>query len=436
MASRKYLYPLLIVVLMVLSWYMLLSDTAKSGAEFDAYLQEARHYAEIGVTKYARDNYDKALELKDDPDIYVEVAEYYREHESGRAYLQWCRSFFEHFPEDPRAYDCLLRAYHTAEDYSSCFDVLETAGRRGVSSAYMEGVAAELAYAFELDYNTFSAVSVFGGGCCAVEADGKWGFVNQFGDNVVSCKYQAAGTYSTAGVAPVVSEQNGPFFIDGSGARIMATNEPYRSFGMFIDERIPAEDETGRYHYLDHFFEPVFGDYLFAGAFNGGLAAAQAADGWHVVRPDGSEPFGAVYKDVVLDEKGIAFRNGRAFVSGADGAYMMIDDTGAQVGSLTFSDALPFFGPGAAAVELNGKWQFVRADGSLVEGSAYEAARSFSNGLAAVCVDGLWGFIDETMQMVIEPQFQDAMYFNEKGSCFVYTGRGWQLLQLYRLNRK
>ena len=82
---RKYrgLMPIVLIVLMVASWYMLISDASKTEETYNNYLTQARKYAEDGITKYAIENYNQALEIKNDVDIYVEVANYYKEQQKA-----------------------------------------------------------------------------------------------------------------------------------------------------------------------------------------------------------------------------------------------------------------------------------------------------------------------------------------------------------------
>lgn len=46
---------------------------------------------------------------------------------------------------------------------------------------------------------------------------------------------------------------------------------------------------------------------------------------------------------------------------------------------------------------------------------AFEGASAFSEGLAKVSLDGHAGFIDEAGKFVIEPQFEDAAGFDQRG---------------------
>lgn len=88
----------------------------------------------------------------------------------------------------------------------------------------------------------------------------------------------------------------------------------------------------------------------------------------------------------------------------------MIDKNNSKIGSQTFEDARVFLGDAPAAVKVNGKWQFIKKDGSFTSDKKYDDAHSYSNGLAAVCINGKWGFVDENENIVIEPQFADSIF--------------------------
>ncbi len=74
------------------------------------------------------------------------------------------------------------------------------------------------------------------------------------------------------------------------------------------------------------------------------------------------------------------------------------------------------FSEGLAAVYLSGKqWVYIDSLGRpVIQGKNIQSARKFtSNGLAAVYVDNKWGYINKKGQMVIPPQFQLPVDFEE-----------------------
>lgn len=436
MKKYRSLVPIALIVLMGLSWYKLISDSIHVGNEYETYLTEARKYADDGITKYAMENYRMALEIESSPEIYAEIAEYYKAQKKTRDYVSWCDEFLGTYPTEPIAYEYDLDALLEAEDYSDCYDILKMAEKRNVSSDSIESTKKEIEYVYKMDFNSYSDVGVYSNQYCAVSSDGLWGYVNRYGEQKVSCIYTQAGAVTQSGYAPVINAEGLAYFIDKTGAKVLAAKDRYISFGLLVDNWIAAQKNDGHYIYVDTGFEERPEVFDYASTYNNGVAAVRQGNIWQLINHEGALLSNANYCDVALDEKQIAYRNERAFVAVADGKYIMIDGTGEKIGSLEFEDARVFAGELPTAVKISGKWQFIGKDGNLISNHKYDDARPFSCGLAAVCIDGKWGFVDETETLVIENRFYGAKDFNEKGSCFVKTGDKWQLLKLYRLNRE
>lgn len=436
MKNYRMLIPAVLAVLLVASWYMLVSNNKKEEDKYQQFLTEARFQAEMGVPVRAVENYTEALRIKKSPELYDEVARYLKEQGKTSVHLSWCETFLNEYPKEPMAYDRLLEAYYAGKDYESCFDMIQRAKKRHVSSDYLTEIETALMYEFTLDYNTYVDVGVFSNNYCAVKKKEAWGFVTRFGEQRIYCKYQAVGAYTQSGYASVLKDGEA-YFINKKGEKILGTNVPYLRFGQLVQDLVPAQKEDGRYLYLNSRMEDAFGDYEYASSFNSGIAAVKDKGEWFFIDTSGNKLFGATYRGVILDEKEIAFRAERAFVSDDGTNYYMIDAAGNRVGNLVFEDAKTFASQEPAAVKMEGKWCFVTVSGERTSKErTYEDARSFQNDLAAVCVDGKWGFVDTKEDIAIEPQFDGAKDFNEKGSCFIKKGEEWQLLKLYRLNRE
>lgn len=419
------------ILLMVLSCYKLNSDASQTEDQYNAYLKEARQWAENGISARALQYYEAAIALHPSLELDLEVAEYYRgQGEKGR-WLEWCKRAYEEYPTDPGAYDCIMEAYMESKDYKSCNAVLDTASKRKVSSDYLRQVAEEIAYYFYLDYNVYEEAGIFSGGYCPVESEGAWGFVSSSGSHTVSCIFAEVGYFSAQGYAPVVTQEGEAYFIDKSGNKIYVTQEPYQRLGLMTGGLTTARKKEGGYVYLDSELKEAFGNYEYASAMNGGIAAVKTGDIWMLIDSSGNRVSQTDYSDVKLDEKEIAFRNNRLFVRDGNG-YSMVDSAGNRIGTLYFEDAHIFNDGTYAAVKINGSWSFVDKDGNLKSDQTYEDARSYANGLAAVKINGKWGFADLDGNVRIDPQFFDAKDFNDQGSCFVKTGDCWQLLRLYR----
>lgn len=437
MVMKNYgkLMPVVMVVLLALSYYVIVSNKAEVNNEYENYLNEAREYAKTGITVNAVASYQQALKIKPTADVYVEVAEYYKsQKDEERNLLEWCQDFYNKYPTEPKAYDCLLSVYKDQSDYKSCYDVIYTAEKRNINTDYITSVKDEIAFKYNIEMSAYDDVGVYSSNYCAVKGKESWGFVNRYGDSVVSVKYTSVAPYTQENIAPVTTNDDA-YFINKSGSRILATNDKYKSFGIMSGSRTKALTTDDKYTYLNEKLEPAFGKYVDATAFNLNVAAVKETDKWKIIDADGNQLFQTEYDDVIVDEKDIAFRNDRLFVRNTDGV-IMIDSSGNKIGTDIYEDAKLFADSTFTAVKNDGKWFYINNNGERKSDKTYEDARPFSNGLAAVMTGGKWGFIDENENIVIEPQFFGTKDFNDKGSCFIQTGDKWQLLKLYRLNRE
>jgi hypothetical protein len=83
-------------------------------------------------------------------------------------------------------------------------------------------------------------------------------------------------------------------------------------------------------------------------------------------------------------------------------------------------------------VKVSGKWGYVNDSGQLVINPQFDAAEEFHEGRAAVCLgkpcswyespkDSRWGFIDTSGKVIVTPQYASASFFSE-GLAAVCTG--------------
>lgn len=429
------LVPIGMVVLMVFSWFSLVKDTLSTENQYDTYLKKARENAEKGLTKYAAENYAQALSIHSSPEIYAEVAAYYKSQNRIGDYESWSEGFFELYPTEPMAYDCIIDAYLMQQGYEDVYEILDVAEKRNITSEYIDKVREDLMYVYRFDYNTYENVGIYSNNFSPVMEKGYWGFVNRYGDFRIATKYLEVGYFTASNFCPVVNQNGDSYFIDKEGNKVKVSDEPYLKFGSLVEGKTAAQKEDGRFTYLDEDLKPLFGDYEYAGTFNCGIAAVKEGNGWQLIKDNGEILGNQYYLDVKLDEKQIACRKDRLFVSVSEGKYILINNKGKQIGNQEYEDANVFLADGIASVKIDGQWCFIDENGKRISDHTYENARPFSNGLAAVCIDGKWGFVDQDENIVIEPEFYDSKDFNELGSCFVKTGDEWQLLRLYRLNR-
>ena len=190
----------------------------------------------------------------------------------------------------------------------------------------------------------------FSEGLALVRLDGKWGFIDKSGNVVVPCKYDDAWNFSE-GLAPV--KLDGKIgFIDKSG-----------------NEVVPCK-------------------YDWAYGFSEGLALVRLGGKWGFIDKSGNEVVPCKY------DYAYGFSEGLARVE-LDDKWGFIDKSGNVVIQCKYDEARSF-SEGLASVKLDGKWGFIDKSGNVVIPFKYDGAGSFSKGLAIVCLDGREFYIDKS----------------------------------------
>lgn len=213
-------------------------------------------------------------------------------------------------------------------------------------------------------------------GLAAVK-DGKWGFIDETGKEVIPCTYDYAYYFREGFAAVKLNNKYG--FIDKTGKEV-----------------IPR-----RYDNNISFYE--------------GLAAVKIENKWGFVDKTGKEIIPCRYDETA------SFSEGRAAVK-TNGKWGFIDRSGTEIISCKY-DNTGNFSEGLAAVQLNGKCGFIDKTGREIIPCKYDRIEGFSEGLAAVQSDGKSGFIDKTGKEVIPRTYDTASSFTKTGYASVYKGK-------------
>lgn len=432
MKNYKFLVPILLVVLFVVSVYMLCDTKQETANEYNAALTAARDFRNKDIRIDAEDHYMRAIELNPSVDLYVEIGEFYWETQQAKKATKWGEKTIEVYPQNVEAYEFLLSVYDKREDYVACFDLAETAAKRKLRSDAMDEIMDRIEYEFYFN-GKYDDAGIYSGGMCPVLTDGKWGYVDQTGKMQTEVLYTYAGPF-IEGLAPVTDGDGDSYYIDTKGNKkhVVLNVGNIKQLGL-LERGIFSLYDGVKWHFYNTNHEKLFGGYDEVSAIGNGIAAVKKGNTWQLVDRTGADLTGKTYAAVAMDDKRVVFRNDRVFV-GDGNKYKMITSAGETIGTTGYEDAHIFNDATYAAVKISGKWGFVDKDGTIIITPKYEDARSFANGMAAVRQGDLWGFIDLTGKMVIEPQFEDARDFNADGCSFVFTDGEWKLLRLFKTN--
>lgn len=423
------------IALVLCSWYTLINDAQKLNNEYMTQLNAARFKLEQGLYEDALDYFAAAMEQQDTIELRDEIAQVYQDNASGLAYESYLEDMVEAYPLEIRGYERLAAFYRDTQAFDSCFNIIETVAKRGMKSASIDAIAQELAYAYDLDRCSAVEVTTFSSNFCAVKyKNGVWSYLYTNGGSYTSGTFQQAGPFTSSGLAPVQLKDGSFALIDNTGRHKSLSPKD-----LEIEECLPllsgmmSVKYNGKYHYCDYNFQELFGAYDYAGSFYGGYAAVMEGEKWALIDESGKAVTDFIFEEIKMDDKGIAVRNGKA-IAKLNGAYVLINTSGKQVGKDQWEDADAFNSDQIAAVCKNGKWGFVDIEGSVVVDYQYDGALSFANGMAAIKVDEQWGYISsEDFQIKIQPAFDDARDFSAGGTAFVKEGTKWRLLRIYRL---
>lgn len=434
MKKYKYLIPICLLMLMVLSSFNLVNKTIDGNKKYEALLKDARKKGELDIIDDAVQEYEEALEIKENFSVRMEIGSLYAANKMEEEAVAWGEDLVQRYPYEAESYLFLLQRYIEKEDFQSCFKLDETARRRNINSTKYNQAIGKIEYYYTVDKKSYENVSEFSDQFSAVCQDGKWGYVNQKGESSISCRYDYAGPF-LQGLAPVKSKDKGWHYIAKNGKIKVAVQNLKKctDLGGISGDLLVAADE-GRYAFYNREFELQSDVYDKAYPVINGVGFAKKGDKWCFLNENLQEMTSYEYDEIIVDSKQMAFLNDRLFVW-KSGKLMMIGVDGTEIFNDKLEDARPFGQiNGYAAVKTNGKWGFINKEGKVVIPPEYEDAASFTKGLAAVKKDGKWGFIDKNNKMVLENKYEDAGSFNDKGCVFVKDGKAWVLLKLYKYN--
>ena len=223
--------------------------------------------------------------------------------------------------------------------------------------------------------------------------NGKYGYIDVHGHQVIPCIYDYASFFSE-GLACV--KQNGKWgYIDVQGRQIIPCI--YDNANPF-NEGLALVEKDDKYGYIDvngHQVIPCI--YEFAQKFTEGLAYVNQNGKRGYINAQGRQV-------ISCKEFGAPFREGFASVM-QKGKWGYLDSQGCQVIPCIYDFVGPFC-DGLAIVEKNDKYGYIDLQGHQVIPYVYEDVSLFSEGLAHVKQNGKWGYINVQGHPVISCMFQ------------------------------
>lgn len=400
---------------------------AEEGPGYDDYMAQARDYMDRGLYQRAAAAYLAAEEGAHSEENYLLAAEAYglryaEAPEDGRSdYESLLKTALAAYPANEELLERFLALYvdedGSFQEAGKIYPVLKASVAAGRDEEEYLDLLARVRYDNALSANIYRGLDITGDGVYAVESDKGW---NYYGGHRLNRYRDYLGPFGENGVAVTVEtdeqERQSARLILTDTAFVMGIFEdPVTEAGCWAEGLVPVRAGGGWGYYDDH-ANYVFGDYDFAGPFQGGLAAVLDGRNWMLVDKEGEARTGE-FGEIVLDRTGRYLVNGLLLVK-EDGDYTVYNTEWERQAQFSADEVDVRTGDGLLAFREDDLWGFVDMTGKVVIEPAYAGARSFSNGLAAVEDEsGLWGFIDRDGRVVSDFVYADAGYLDDNAQC-------------------
>jgi hypothetical protein len=261
--------------------------------------------------------------------------------------------------------------------------------------------------------------------------NGKHGYLDMKGNEVITTKYDNAHSFNKLGLAKVGKKSTGTNaatlwgYIDKKGNEVIPVQ--YESIGEFYNGFVYAKDrETNRYGFLNKtgkwVLNPVYLDLLSFDEY-GGAWVKQTDAKWHYINKTG--------KDLgTLDDKGVLFKyfgnQGYAVVENSSTDYVLLDNKGSILKKIDDCEAVYNFSYGIGGYKCKSlaKYGFIDVNGNKITNCDFDGFEGFTEaGISKVTkqVDGKnkSGYVDAKGNIIL-PIVYDNVYNFRDGWGLIY----------------
>lgn len=427
--SKKLLLVILLAAAAVIIWLAAVTTGSRNADRQNELMDQAQAYLDDLVYVRAVPLLEEAsaIDAERTGEAKRLLADCYEVLGEGKSYLAMLLAMLEEDTADAALYQETADYYFLNGKYQDGLDTLK-AGISRLDSQELTDYYESVRYAFTKSYAKYEDIRSLSGGYAAVQLEGKWGYLDAAGDLVIPCVYDQAMDFEDGSAA--VIENGQVIVIDTDGFRTALCKENADGIAPF-GSGITSLRINGKWHLANAEMTIGATEYDFIGTLSDGGRAVCRNGKWAIQNISSEDQTGE-FDGFALDERGCAYRNGRAFAKIGE-LYYLIDASGNKISETGYENAYPFLeSDGLAAVCKDGKWGFIDKTGQKVLPFEWDNACSFSEEVAAVEKDGLWGYISLRGEEAIPLQYIGAKPFSE-GAAAVQTEGGWSLIR-FRAN--
>ena len=427
MKASKIIIPVILIVILCLSWYSFLSGTINTYTDYRACTDEAEKSIEAGLYEQAIEYYKKSLEYKRSEETYQKIKESYdrlyeEEHTTyiRNLYLEDMAIASNEFPKNALFWEKQIELYIDGLNYSKAYSTVKQARNYGASSKMLDKQYNTLLYMVRTDYKLYTDYKTALNGYISVFDGNVWTVLDESG-NAITGQYKLIG---------LINDDGKGLYTNDVDTRILDSKEITRArFNIDVEDAgyyneksdlIPVKI-NGKWKYMNSKGSFVGKEYEIAGSFFNNKAVAYTGEKWTMIDNTGKESELEGIEDIKLDLYGCHNQNG-IIIAKESGKYSFYDENFEKTSDFSADDMDICVDGKTVAFKKDDKWGFVEVSGKIIIEPQYTKARSFANGYAAVCNENdLWGFLNDKNELCIDYTYRDALYFNSNETCLVST---------------
>jgi len=425
---RSVIIPLILVIILVaMSWTNSISAALLDSTTLESTLEKAVENEELGVYKIAIQEYNKAISMNpEEISYYHKVIDLSYSSRKYDLFEEATKKTVQLFPTDEKAYLDLCKYYYNNDEPEKVVELALKANKNLEDSSHFEDMYYDMAYEYFYFGGEYLEVGTFVGEYAPIKFETGWGLFKSNGSFAIKPKYESISVFS-GGKAPV-SDSGEVYYVDRYDDKVLACEEAIdRAYPFISGLAVVKKDDVYGYAISDFSLKEM--KWEFATSYLNDVAAVKENGKWAIRNFDRELITDFIFDDVVYDENLICSNANVIFVK-KDDLYYLIDLEGNIIIDKGFEDVKPFTSDGIAPVMLDGKWGFIKKDGSKIIDTKYDDAYAFGYGVAPVKLDGKWFYITESERIVIEGDFEEAKSFSSNGIAPVKIDGYWTFIKL------
>lgn len=439
------LFSVLLVMFVLGAWGGIFYRNITVANEYENNCAKAREAYEKGYYLEALSWLDKAEEIESNYETICLKRDTYKKMGDTENYIGFCRQMIQAYPDEADNYVAVMEYARDNENFAELVEKLSLYADLFPDNQRLQELSEELIHRWQMiqtgyldvQYVTQSLSKIRKTGDILGEKEGriKYTLINNEGSDIFDYDYRDI-TISWDKGSAMVCDQEGIWTRVSVSNQLLARNEDvqFDRIGSLSQIGIATAVINGKYRFINPELKVAAPEWDDAATFSEGINAVSLNGKWAIVDQDNwSSITDYPYMDVARNRYDLVCVEGRIVAADSQG-YFLMDQELNPVSQQRHEEIRAFESAEPTAYREGEKWGFLSRADEIVIAPQYEDALPFVNGYAAVKRDGLWGYINLQGEMIAEPQFVEAQSVRSNGVAYVRNAEGyWDYIVIYML---